>query len=143
MLEFILHARPGAGVETDRQHHHLHTKQAGNRQSFYLGPSFLLLQGLLLIRIVGMRLIANFPNRLQNFTEPDTRIIPTHPGATRSIVDLNVDHAIEIADMLFIQPDTGRAGDAFENQTSFAVCTRNLLDKFLLNRFVVVYLCFS
>ena len=66
-----------------------------------------------------MRPIADVGNGLQNARQRDLPIIPAHAGAPGRIVDFDGQHTGQPSHMLFIQPDAGGTGDAFEHQRRF------------------------
>ncbi len=116
----LVHAVKIAGVQTDRQHHHLHGTQPGHRQPAQGHGAFALLQGFLAAGIERMGDIADGGDGGEDFAEPDLARVPAHAGAMGGIIDPKFQHPRQAADVTFVQPDAGGAHDALNDQRGVA-----------------------
>ena len=72
-----------------------------------------------MLRIVGVRGIADVVDGLQDVTEFYAAVVPADAGPVGRIVDLYIEHARQLRHVAFVQPDAGRTGDAFQDQRRF------------------------
>jgi hypothetical protein len=100
-------------------HHHLHHAEAGDEQAPLRRLAFLLCQLLGAPDVVGMGSVADRGDRFEDRGKAGNALIPTHPGTSRGVVDVDRRHAGLAAHVRFIEPDAGGAGDALEDQRRF------------------------
>ena len=92
----------------------------------------------MLLRVIGVRLIADQTDGGENVTEAQDIVIPDHPSPMRGVVDLHGEHTVEIAQVAFVEPNARSTGDAFEQQRRLTHCAFAGGDKTFLNFRVVV-----
>ena len=68
-----------------------------------------------------MGTIADGGDGRQDVGKLDPRLVPAHTGASRRKVDLDTDNTGKLRHMLFVEPDTGRAGNPLDDQRRFAL----------------------
>jgi len=106
-------------VHGHRVHHDLHGAEAGDGEPAQHGPALALLDFVPLVGIEGVGGVTNGGHRAQDVGQADPRIIPAHPRPVGGIVDVHRQHARKAAQVALIEPDTGRAGYALEDERGF------------------------
>ena len=112
----FVHTAVVTGVHGDRQHHHLHRPQTGDREAPQCGRLFLLVQRLLAAWIERVCDIADLADRLEDVGQVDLAVIPAHARTMGAVVDRKIEHPGQGVDMAFVQPYAGGAGDALQDQ---------------------------
>ncbi len=93
-------------------------------------------------RVIGVRGIADHLDRLEDIGEADLALVPPHQCLERGIVDLDAQHTIEAAQVLLVQPDAGRTGDAFEDQGGLLLVLAGVVNEGFLDIWVIVQVQF-
>ena len=76
--------------------------------------------------------VANVGDGSENLAEPYAIRLPAHPCPLGDVVDMDIDHAVQAAQVFFIQPQAGGTANIFQQQGVFAPVLL-LLDKALLD----------
>ena len=114
-------------------HHHLHHAEASDEQPPKRHLALFPRQFLGATDIVRMRPVADGGHRGENGREPGDPGIPTHPGATRGVIDVDRGHAGLTPHVLLVKPDAGGASDSFEHQRGFLLVLAHRPDETLLD----------
>ena len=64
--------------------------------------------------------VTDIGDRGEDLAQPYCLRLPAYPCPLGDIVDMDIDHALEAAQVFFIQPQAGRTANVFQQQRGFA-----------------------
>ncbi len=98
----------------------MHAEHAGHAELAQPSAARLLQHGLVPAGIVGVGEVADAADGREDVGKMNLAFIPGHACPVGAVVDVHLQHAAQAAQVLFVQPHAGGAGDALDDERRIA-----------------------